>query len=122
GDDTARRLERRERQGIGECADGRCRSGGVERHTAAEQARLTETTEEEIGVGDRRSAAAATVARRPGGGPGTLGADAERACRGAPGDAAPARADRLDIEARHAQRDAVDLALERERGRSVLDE
>src|SRR5262249_61887898 len=92
GDDATGGLVRRKIEGIGERADRRSSGVGLERHAAAEQARGTEATEEEIGVRDGGGAAAAPIARRPGMGARALGADPQRAARVTPCPASPARA------------------------------
>jgi hypothetical protein len=82
----------------------------------AEQPRWIESSEVEVGVGDRRLVATAAIADRAGHGPGAGWADAQQAGGVHGGDAAAASANRHDVDHRDAHRHRVlDLLLSRDR-------
>ena len=84
----------------------RADSVGVERQLAAKEVVGIEYAERHIGVGDGGLCAATAVAGRPGLGAGALRPDLQHAGGVDPGDRAAARADRRDVDRRHADLDA----------------
>ena len=99
-------LEQPEPETLAQRAHRGARGVDVEPHPAAEEVLGVEQAEHEVGVRDGRHRAAAAVADGAGIGPRALRPDAERArLRVDPGEAAAARADRLDVD--HAQEQVV---------------
>ncbi len=109
--DSLRAGDRLELQLVGQARDRALGRGPVEREAAGERRVLEQPPEQQVGVGDGRLAPAASVARRPGIGPGGGGPHAQRAAGVAPGDRAAAGADGVDVERRQRQRAPGDRAL-----------
>ena len=121
--DAARGLERGQVERAREALDGGLGARRIERHGAAEQARGPETAEHEVRVGDggqRRRRARSTPG--PGSAPALCGPTLSAPPESRQAMRSAARADGVDVERGHAQRDAVDLALEGEAGRAVAHE
>ena len=95
---------------VGELGDRRVGGVGVQRDASGQRPRRVEVAQDDMGVGDRRVDAAASVARRSGHGSGGHRPDAQRAARVAPRDRTAAGADRVDVDHRQRQRPAADLA------------
>ena len=95
--------------------------GLVERHPAAEEVARVEPAEKEVGVRHGRLRPAAAVARGAGSGAGALRPDAQAAGL-QPGERAAAGTDRVDVDERHQDRQALELRLGRDRRPAVDDE
>ncbi len=91
--------------------DRRARRRHVQRDASARELRRREVAEHRVGVGAGRLVAPASVGDRTGQRAGRLRAHAEQAAGVDPADRAAARADRRDVEHRHRDPQAVDLAL-----------
>ena len=121
-DPLGRLLDRGEAHRVGDRLDRRARRLDVERHLAAEQLRR-EVTEHDVGVGHGGQLAALAVGGRTGVGARRLGPDAERLRQlGHVGDRAAARADRVDVDRRHADAEVRDRRLAADRRLPVLTE
>ena len=90
-----------------DCGDG---APAVDVERAAQELRLDEPAEHEVGVGDRRLGAT-PVAGRARIGAGALRADEQRSARIQPRERAATGTDRVDVERRHAHRQAIDAGL-----------
>ena len=98
----------------------RCRD--VELLRAAEEIVRVEIAAHEVGIGDRRPRAAASVAGRAGIGAGALRADIEEPAAVDPGDRAAAGGDRGHVERRHVDLPARDHAFGDLERRAAFDE
>ena len=91
--------------------DGPARGQVVEPHLATEEMRAVEAAERKVGIRHRRFGAALAVADGARHGARALGADAQGLSGTDTGDGPAAGADRPDLDHRHADGQAVDLAL-----------
>ena len=106
---------------VAERLHGGARGLEVEAHAPAGEVRLVDAAEQQVRVGHRRPRPAAAVARGPGVGARALGADAQAAGLGV-GERAAAGADRVDVDDRHQQREALEHRLRRHVGLPVDDQ
>ena len=118
-DDAERRFVQIEPEAGGEIGDALLGKPGVDRHPSVQQCVAVEATDQDVRVGYRRFRASLVVARGPRGGTGTLRAHLQKAVDIDPSDRAAAGANRVDIECRHAQREARERAVLNLRRRSV---
>ena len=102
-------------QRVGELlASPHCHHRHVEAHLAAEEVVGVETSEDEVGVGQRDLVAAGAVADRAGVGAGAARPDLEEAAGVDPGDRTASGADSVDVDERNRRRDApLDLVRRR---------
>ena len=105
---------RSDRNGPPTCAQRLPRGSRVEAQAAGDRHLRVEPSEEDVGVGHRRQAAAAAVGRRPRIGARALRPDAQRPALVEPRDRPAARADGVDVDVRHAHRQAGDDPLRRD--------
>ncbi len=122
GHDAGGAGERAEAELMCEPLDRGAGRAGVEGHPAGERAIARQVAEQQVGVGDRRPLASASVAGGPGLGPGRLRTDAQRTARVAPCDRAPAGADGVDVEHRQRERPSADAPGRRLADRAALDD
>ena len=121
--DAGRRLDDSDAERPGEAALDRLLGGrAVEPHLAAEEGRLVDEAEHEVGVGDGRLRAAAAVAGGPGRGARALRADAQQPAVVDARDRAAAGADRVDVDRRQREPPAVDDRVGHHERRAVLHE
>ena len=118
---SASSLRRRGRARRRGSATAVARGVDVERHLAAGEVRRVDAAEHEVRVGHGRLRAAAAVAGGAGVGPGALRPDAQAAGLGV-GERAAAGADRVDVDDRHQQREALERRLGGDVGLAVDDE
>ena len=92
----------------------------IDRHAAAEQRLCAQPPQHQVGVGHGRLAASRSVARRARPGARRPRPDAQRAAGVDPADAAAAGAYRVDVQHRHADRQAAHLGVAGERDRTAM--
>ena len=118
-DDAERRFVQIEPEARGQIGDALLCKPGIDRHPSVQQRLAVEATDQNVRVGYRRFRASHVVARGPRRRAGTLGTHLQEAVHVDPGDRAAARADRVDVERRYAQREARERTVLNLRRRSV---
>src|SRR5262249_56894634 len=94
----------------------------IEQQATTKPRLAAEPAEQQIGIGDRRSRAAAAVAGRTGRGLGAMWADPQGATIIDPCDRSAAGADRVDVDRRQADGYLIDLGASGGFGLSVSDQ
>ena len=118
-DDTECGLVQVELETGGEIGDALLCKTGIDRHPSVQQRLAVEATDQDVRVGDRRVRASLVVARGPRRGAGTLWAHFQETVDIDPGNRAATGADRVDVERRHAKREARERAVLNLRRRPV---